>query len=143
MDIVNFNDIKIGHLIQIKVKESGIEMDRICNFLKCQEDKIQKMYISKSLDSDILMKWCKLLKYDFFRIYSQHLILYSPPSNTHFREKTESSLPVFRKNIYTKEIIDFILEQISSNSKTTNEVITIYNIPKTTLYKWISKYGKK
>lgn len=143
MDIDNFNDIKIGHLIQIKVEESKIEMNRICNFLTSTEDKIQEMYTSKSLDSDILMRWCKLLKYDFFRIYSQHLILYSPPSNIDYNKKTKSSLPRFRKNIYTKEIIDFILEQISTNSKTTAEIMALYNIPKTTLYKWISKYGKK
>lgn len=52
----------------------------------------------------------------------------------------KSSLPQFRKNIYTKEIIDFILEQIMSEKMTKVEVIAKYRIPKTTLYKWISKY---
>ena len=79
-------------------------------------------------------------KCDFFRIYSQHLILYAPikSENTN-REK--SLLPQFRKNIYTREIIDFILERIRTNEMSKNEVIERYRIPKTTLYKWISKYS--
>ena len=56
-----------------------------------------------------------------------------------FENKT--SAPQFRKNIYTKEVIDFILEQISTEEMTKNQVIERYRIPKTTLYKWISKYG--
>ena len=78
----------------------------------------------------------------FFRVYSQHLILYAPSSAIEEKEKSlKSSLPQFRKNIYTKEVIDFILEQISSGEMTKNRVIERYRIPKTTLYKWISKYG--
>ena len=50
------------------------------------------------------------------------------------------TFPQFRKNIYTKEIIDFILEQIETKQKTIKQVIEEYKIPKTTLYKWISKY---
>ena len=51
-----------------------------------------------------------------------------------------SSLPQFRKNIYTKEVIDFILAQISSGAMTKNQVTEVYKIPKTTLYKWIKKH---
>lgn len=82
-----------------------------------------------------------LLEYDFFRIYTQHLILYAPPSAKEQDSKTEkSSLPQFRKNIYTKEIIEFILEQIDTRQMTKNKIMERYRIPKTTLYKWISKY---
>ena len=78
----------------------------------------------------------------FFRIYTQHLILYAPLSavDEKTKVKKKSSLPQFRKNIYTKEIIDFILEQIETKQKTIKQVIEEYKIPKTTLYKWISKY---
>ena len=38
----------------------------------------------------------------------------------------KTTLPQFRKNIYTKEIIDFILEQISTKKMTINEVIEKY-----------------
>ena len=125
----------------MKVAESGIAISRICSFMKTNEEEITEMYKAKSLDTEILLKWSKLLEYDFFRIYTQHLILYDPPSATEqISQNKKSALPQFRKNIYTKEVIDFILEQISTEEMTKNQVIERYNIPKTTLYKWISKY---
>ena len=140
---MNFKNIHIGILINQAVTESGIEMSRICNFFKCKEKEVTEMYQDKSLDTEILLKWSKLLEYDFFRIYTQHLILYAPPVKQEENENNKkSSLPQFRKNIYTKEIIDFILEQISNGKMTKNEVIERYRIPKTTLYKWISKYSE-
>lgn len=138
---MNFKEIHIGTLINQRVTESGIEISRICNFIKCSEAEIKEMYQSKNIDTETLLKWSKLLGYDFFRVYSQHLILYAPPSAT--EQKTgnvKSQLPQFRKNIYTKEIIDFILEQITLGDMTKSEVIQKYKIPKTTLCKWISKY---
>ena len=138
---MNFKSIHIGILINKAVTESGIEMSRFCNFFKCSTDDISEMMNAKSIDTETLLKWCKLLEYDFFRIYSQHLILYAPiKSENPNREK--SLLPQFRENIYTREIIDFILERIQTNEMSKNEVIERYGIPKTTLYKWISKYKK-
>ena len=141
---MNFKDIHIGSFINQRVTENGIEISRICNFLKCTKKEISKMYESKSLDTELLLRWSKLLEYDFFRIYTQHLILYSPPSSDVKSEKqtrNKTTLPQFRKNIYTKEIIDFILEQIEKKEMTKNQIMERYRIPKTTLYKWISKYG--
>ena len=137
---MHFKEIHIGTLINQRVTESGIEISRICNFFKCTEEEVKKMYQKKSLDTEILLKWSKIVDYDFFRIYTQHLILYAPPSAKEQDSKTKkSSLPQFRKNIYTKEVIDFILERIETREMTKNEVMAKYNIPKTTLYKWISK----
>jgi len=136
---MNFKEIHIGNFITQKVTENGIEMSRICNFFNSSEVEVLKMYQAQSLETELLLRWSKLLKYDFFRIYSQHLILYSPPSAK--SETAEpSSLPVFRKNIYTKEIIEFILEEIDEGKITKNEAVDKYRIPKTTLYKWIEKY---
>lgn len=140
----NLKDIHIGSFIKKRVTECNINMSRICNFLNCDEVLINEMYLSESLDSYYLLKWSKLLEYDFFRLYSQHLILYSPQasiqSNQSKIEKT--SLPQFRKNIYTKEIVDFVIEMIDTKKKTKTQVIKEYKIPKTTLYKWIAKYRK-
>ena len=128
-------------MIEKIVAESGIEISRLCNFMKCEEEEIQQMYESKSLDSEILLKWSKLLEYDFFRVYTQHLILYAPTSaKAENTKKQKPVLPRFSKNIYTKEVIDFILEQIQNKEMTKVQIIERYNIPKTTLYKWISKY---
>ena len=139
---MNFKNIHIGTLINQAVTESGIAMSRICNFMKCEEEEVKQIYLQENLSTDILLKWSKLLEYDFFRIYSQHLILYAPVSADNENTKTQkTNLPQFRKNIYTKEIIDFILEQVSSGEMTKTQVMEKYKLPKTTLYKWISKYN--
>ncbi|WP_353959976.1 transposase [Chryseobacterium tructae] len=121
-----------------------VDIVRICNYLKCTDKELEQIYQSENLSTDVLLKFSKILGYDFFRLYSQHLILFSPPGkqeNTeHKREK--SSFPEFRKNLYTKEIIDFILEQISAGKKTKAQIVREYRIPKTTLYKWIAKYSE-
>lgn len=74
----NFKDIHVGSLINERVSECKIEMERICKFLKCDEYKILEMYKEENLDSGLLLKWSKLLEYDFFRVYSMHLILHLP-----------------------------------------------------------------
>ena len=140
---MNFKEINIGELIKKRVVELDLNPERICQFFKCTESEIEEMYELECLDTGVLLKWSKLLDYDFFRIYSQHLILYSPPSAEKQDENRKSQLPQFRKSIYTKEIIDFILHQIETGEMTKNEVINQYKIPKTTLYKWISKQGRR
>ncbi|WP_366557385.1 transposase [Chryseobacterium sp.] len=140
-ELMDFKNIHIGQIIHKRVLESEIDIFRICKFLKCSEDEINAMYTSKSLDSEVLLRWSKILEYDFFRIYTQHLIWYAPSLvKNQSVAKQESGLPKFRKNIYTKEIIDFILSLIESGEKTKAQVITDYRIPKTTLYKWLGKY---
>lgn len=140
----SFKDIHIGQLLSKAVTESGIEISRICNFIKCSEEDINNMFQSASIDTETLLRWSKLLEYDFFRMYSQHLILYAPSSTAIYKTKKEikSALPIFRKNLYTKEVIAFILDQIETGNKTRLQVIEDYKIPRTTLHKWISKYKK-
>ncbi|RLJ31071.1 hypothetical protein CLU97_0473 [Chryseobacterium sp. 7] len=139
--MTNFKEIHIGNMIEKRVTECGMDISRICSFMKCSKEEIIKMYEAESLDAEALLRWSKLLEYDFFRIYTQHLILYAPPSPEKSNCK-KTALPQFRKNIYTREIIDFILELIESGKKTKLQVIDDYRIPKTTLYKWIEKYRK-
>ena len=131
-------------MIKERIAESEMETLRICNFFNCTEDEVIEMYQQENLPTDILLKWSKLLEYDFFRMYTQHLILYAPPSANEKRSKEnkKQTIPEFRKNIYTKEVIDFIIEQIDTEKMTKKQIIERYNIPKTTLYKWISKYKK-
>ncbi|MBP2618852.1 recombinase family protein [Chryseobacterium jejuense] len=140
----NFKNIHIGELIQIKLREEEISMERIVNFMKHTEPQVKEMFQQENLSTDILLKWCKLLEYDFFRVYSQHLILYSPPRsiglNNDNKEKKKSVLPEFKKNVYTREIIDFIVELIIDHKKTQQKVVEEYRIPRTTLYKWLKKY---
>ncbi|KFF11259.1 transposase [Chryseobacterium soli] len=140
-----YKDIHIGNLINLRVAETNIEIARVCNFFNLSAEEIECMYTQQSLDAEIILRWSKLLEYDFFRLYSQHLILYSPPASLNRTEISgeKYSLPVFKKNIYTKEIIDFLVELVESGDKSIKQVIEDYKIPKTTLHKWISKYKKK
>lgn len=139
--INNFKDIHIGKLLRQKTQELQISTKRLCNFLNCTEKQLEEMYESPSMDSHNILRWCKLLNYDFFRLFSQHLILYSPPEKANNKKIiVKTHLPQFRKNIYTKELIDFILTQIESQEMTKKQVVTEYCIPKTTLYRWISKH---
>lgn len=140
----SFKYIHIGSYIQQKSLENNLDINRLCKFFNVDEESIFAMYDQNSLDSELLLKWCKILKYDFFRLYSQHLILYSPQGHQdcyNLPEAKNNHLPQFRKNIYTKEIIDFILKQINNGSMTKSQIIDEYRIPKTTLYKWIKKYS--
>ncbi|MDP9959731.1 transposase [Chryseobacterium lathyri] len=141
MDLKNLH---IGSMIKEKVDKNGIEMSRICKFLNCNEKDITKMYESSAFDTEVLLRWSKLLQYDFFRLYSQHLILYSPQSSMNYiqKKKTEESLPAFRKSLYTKEIVEFVLDKIKKGEMTKSNVISEYKIPKSTLYKWLHKYDK-
>ena len=140
--LMEFKDIHMGIMIKTRVVEESIEIDRICNFLKCTEDQVNEMYKAQSLDTHILLRWSKLLEYDFFRIYSQHLILYAPQAGHHQEEPGKNSaLPKFRKHLYTKEIIDFILGEIHSGAMTKKRVTEVYKIPRSTLHKWLNKYG--
>ncbi|MDV7698930.1 transposase [Chryseobacterium soli] len=137
--MLDLKKIHIGRLIKARHQELNIPIDRICKFFKLTEEEILNMFKQKNMNSDDMLKWSKLLKYDFFRFYSQHLILYAPQVKN--SKNGNIALPQFRKNIYTKDIINFILEEINTGEKTRKEAVEYYGIPKTTLYKWISKYN--
>lgn len=141
-------NIHIGELIEIKWKSTGISIERTCNFFKATESEIQKVFKQNTMNSECLLKWSKLLEYDFFRLYSQHLVLYSPPTYnsrdiSETKKENSSDLPVFRKNLYTQEIILFILDQVRTGEKTKKQIMDEYRVPKTTLYKWLEKYKEK
>lgn len=139
-----FKDIHIGSLIEELMEERKIETSRACSFLDISESRLNEMFKQKSLDSEILLRCSKLLEYDLFRVYSQHLLLYAPPASIHYNKLSakSSKIPQFRKNVYTMEIIEFIVELISSKQKSVQQVITEYQIPRTTVYKWIKKHKK-
>lgn len=140
-----FKNIHIGSLINQLVKEQEVEKERIVKFLKVSECEIEQMYAVKSMETELLLRWSKLLNYDFFRIYSQHLMWYAPTSGNRkqpLKKGKESKLPQFRKNVYTTELIEFIVELVQSGEKSTDEIVKDYRIPRNTLYRWLEKYEK-
>lgn len=136
---MNIKNIHIGSLVRSKVEEYQISIERISRFLNSTEDEVESMYHAKSMDTDVLLKWCKLLKFDFFRFYTGHLILYAPQARIDNVFTQKENTLVFRKSIYTQEVKDFILDKIKTGKMTANDVVKRYKIPKTTLYKWMKK----
>ncbi|KQS91833.1 hypothetical protein [Chryseobacterium sp. Leaf394] len=137
---INVKDIHIGNIIKEITEEREITIQRICNFFKIDEREVFKMFGQKSLESDLILKWSKLAEYDFFRPYVTHLMLFAGISqnknNQHLKKSGDLQ---FRKNIYTKEIKEFIMELVNTKQKTLSEINEEYNIPKTTIYRWIRK----
>ncbi len=135
-------EIHIGSLIKKRVEELNIDTKRIISFFKIYSEKdINNQYDKASIDTSDLLKWSKLLEYDFFRIYTQHIILYAPVGKVDTSTSPKAtSLPNYRKNVYTKEIIDFVLDLYTKENKKIQEISDEYNIPKNTIHNWIKKY---
>lgn len=141
--LANFKRIDIGQLIVQRMHECGITKERAAAFLKVSEEDVEQMYSLQSLDCDILLRWSKLLEYDFFRIYTQHLILYAPQDRNKTKRKNKDTLlPIFKKNIYTQDVIMYLIELVDRGKKTPRQIQKEYNIPSTTVKRWVDKYGK-
>ncbi len=138
---MDFKNIHMGSLVKKRSDELAIPPERLAKFMDCQVKDLPDMYKAETLDSGVLLRWCKILEYDFFRMYSQHLILYAPASiaSTKANSKITADMPQFRKNIYSMELIDYMLELIKTGKKTRTQILKEYGIPRTTLYKWITK----
>ncbi len=131
-------EIPIGAFLLQKVTERGFSEERLCKFFGCSASEISEMYEQKSIETELLLKWSKLLEYDFFRHYSRHLI-FSDEASRVAKNKTYTTLPHFRKNIYSPELIEYVLEKINKGEKTMNQIVEEYGVPKTTIYRWKTK----
>lgn len=139
---MDFKNINIGDLIQMRVRECKLTNSEVSCYLDIKESEVEQIYESEKINVELLLRLCYLLEYDFFRIYTQHMVLYSPPSGAKLivrKKKLVRSLN-YRKNIYTRQIIDFILEILNKGIKTEEQIVKDYGIPEATLSKWIAKY---
>lgn len=141
---MDFKDIHIGKLIYQRMQECNVSVERASNFVKISEEEVEDISNQQSLDSAQLLAWCKLLEYDFFRIYCQHLILYAPEDRGKVeRQKKTTTLPQFKKNIYSPELIRYLVKLIQEERMSTTEIQLKYNNPATTVFRWVDKYGKR
>lgn len=131
-------EIELGSLIESRVTESGIRTSRICNFFNLPLKDINEMYRQTTLDTDVLLKWSRLLEYDFFRLYSEQFFL-NIGRKPKLYDDISTSLPIFKKRIYTESSVAYILNLIKEGEKTKEQVIKELDIPKATLYKWLRK----
>jgi hypothetical protein len=138
------NEIHIGKLIREACLALQITDERMENFFSMPYAEVENMFAQEHLSTDLLLKWSKLLKFDFFRIYSGHLMMYHGISAKLLKEKTEicAGLDV-RKNLYTPEIKNFIVNKVQTNQITIPEAIEKYGVGRTTLFRWIAKVKKQ
>jgi len=136
---MNLKNIHIGQIIQSKVQEQAVKTERLTKYFDCNENEINEMYQAETIDTGLLLQWCKLLKIDFFRYFVGHLAMYHSINVHSGNKKAERPVGEFRKNVYSKEIIDFILLQVKESKMTLTEIRQKYNIPKTTIHRWIRK----
>lgn len=144
---LNYKNIHIGHHVKEIARIKNLSMPRACTFLKCNAIEVMRMYELQSMESELLLQWCKLLEYNFFMFYHSHLQLYKPSAATAhiIQDKNESNLHesyTFKKNIYSPEIIEYILGKLDKNEVSVKDIITKYNIPRTTIYRWVKKRKK-
>ena len=142
----DYKDIHIGRHIRKLVELKGVSNSRACMFLKCSVNEIERMYLQKSIDSEMLLKWSKLLEYNLFMFYHSHLQIYSPKASVaklKVRKKVMNTHYTFKKNLYSPEIIDWILSKIHDKELSVMDVVNKYSIPKTTVYRWKKKIRKK
>ena len=136
-----YKKIHIGKHIQHVVLKSGISLGKICQYMQSTPNEIEEMYAKSSIDSSVLLKWSKLLNYNFFMFYNTHLQLYKPKASTaRLKETKESdSLYDFSRKYYSNEVKEFVLNKIKKEELTVADVISKYNIPRTTIYRWVKK----
>ena len=141
-----YKNIHIGNLIGQRIKERGVLPEKIADRLGIDVESLNSIMDSDDIPTMQLLKISKILEYDFFRVYSMHILLYAPPSMGLNSKKQGAGkaqvthLPGFRKNAYTIEIIKFIIGKIDTGEMSIPEIIEKYNIPKTTIYRWKQKY---
>jgi len=136
---MNLKQIHIGSLVKAKAEELRMSSERIMNYLQCTENEIEEMYLKESMETRKLLRWSKLLHFDFFRVYTGHLILYAPSSRLPNRIKVQDTTLTFRKSVYTEEVKTFILDKITKGEMTEKEIMIKYKIPKTTIFRWVKK----
>lgn len=142
----DYKHIHIGHHIKSVAELKELSVARACKFLKCSAADIKDMYSKPSLDSQLLLMWCKLLDYNFFMFYHTHLQLYEPSASSakfgskpKLKNKEEAEEYTFRKNLYSPEIIEWLMNQFENNTLSAQDIIQKYKIPKTTFYRWRKK----
>jgi hypothetical protein len=138
-------NIHIGSIIKEVIQEKKISSEELKIKIGYSSRDINNLFISKSIDSLELLKWSKALGYDFFRLYSSHLMHHHGISNSPTKkiDTIEIGGVQMQKNIYTKELIQFLVNKVRKCEMNSSQVINQYGIPKTTFYKWLQKYPKE
>lgn len=63
----------IGRLIRQKVEERHKTVVWLACELSCHRSNVYKIYEKSSIDTDVLLRLCRILDYDFFSLYSEEI----------------------------------------------------------------------
>lgn len=149
--MLDYKQIHIGNHIKTIAELKELSISRACLFLKCSHKDIQDMYLKETLDSGLLLRWCKLLDYNFFMFYHTHLQLHAPSAakakvKTKESDKLKSEVKPndydFKKNLYMPELIDWIVNKLHKEEISIQQAMDRYQIPKTTIYRWKKRVNR-
>jgi transcriptional regulator with XRE-family HTH domain len=66
-------NIPIGKIIQEEVFQMNISLQELSERINIHKKKLLVLFNCKTIDIDILYKWCCVLNIDFFTVYSKYL----------------------------------------------------------------------
>jgi len=64
-------EIHIGRLIQGKLKEDGRTVSWFARSINCERSNAYKIFKKPNIDTELLIRISKILKYDFFKLFSE------------------------------------------------------------------------
>jgi len=67
--------LHIGNRVQEVFMNSGLSVQQFAGMIPCKVGNIYKIYEREEISTSLLVKICKILQYDFFKLYSQELQL--------------------------------------------------------------------
>ena len=65
--------IQIGQLIEEQFRQSKLSIEGFANSIGCNRDNVYDIFRRERINTDQLLKISKILKFDFFKIYSEQI----------------------------------------------------------------------
>jgi hypothetical protein len=125
--------IHIGETIKKVVDHKNVPANVICRHFDISNSELNEIYDTPNMDVNELLAWSIFLKYNFFAIYQSYYQTHHSRINPSTSERH-----VFVKNYYSPEMINYLIK-LSINHMSCKEIQNKYNIPKTTLNRWVRK----
>lgn len=69
----NINNLHIGHLIQTQLKADQRSVGWLAREIGCTRNNVYKIFNKVSLDSDLLFRISKAMRFNFFRYYTEEI----------------------------------------------------------------------
>ena len=65
--------VLIGELIKKQFHQSGLSIEGFAKSIGCNRDNVYDIFRRERINTDQLLKISKILKFDFFKTYSEHI----------------------------------------------------------------------